>query len=83
MNKPVEILDDKLNDNIQKYLELKALKDNNNNIQIDLQKDSTKMTSKKLLTKKTNRTNNSNSDKKQVRKAKGDEEKWEYDKFRR
>ena len=82
MNRPVEVPDDKLNDNIQKDLELKALKDNNiNNIQIDLQKATTKMTSKKLLTNKTNRTKITNSDKKQGRKAKDDEEKGEHDKF--
>ena len=82
MNRPAEVPDDKLNDNIQKDLELKALKDNNiNNIQIDLQKATTKMTSKKLLTNKTNRTKITNSDKKQGRKAKDDEEKGEHDKF--
>ena len=81
MIKSAENIEDKLNENIQNDLELKVLDEKNNkNNKIDLQKDSTNMSSK-LLTKKTNRTNNPNSDKKQGRKAKDDEEKGDHDKY--
>ena len=81
MIKSGENIEDKLNENIQNDLELKILDEKkNNNNKVDLQKDSTGMSSK-LLTKKTNRTNNPNSDKKQGRKAKNDEEKGDHDKY--